>query len=125
MSFSLVGNNTGFLTRLIGSTRRGEPRYSESAIRCRVDVLSLTPKIEKTSVRTDSSASRGNAEEEVAAAKILFQVAAKPGRGDRFVVAETVLRIEAVTPRFDTFGKLDHYEVALVFWDADDRGNEL
>ena len=123
MSATLIGNNVGFLTRKIGSTRQGEPRYAESATRCLVDVVRLVPSLAKTSVRTDSSASRGNAEEEVATAKILFQVPSKPGKGDRFVIAGTVLRIESVEPRFDTFGKLDHYEATGARWDPNDRGN--
>lgn len=121
MTFTLVGNQSGKLTRKTGTSRRGEPLYADAAQTVRVDIVHLVGKIAPTSVRTDSSATRGNAEEMTAAAKILFQVAANPKRGDRFVIHGIVLRIETVEPRIDTFGKLDHWETTLVLWDDDEE----
>jgi hypothetical protein len=122
VTFTLVGNQPGQLTRKIGTSRRGEPLYADTPQRVMVDVIHLVGKIAPTSVRTDSSASRGNAEEMTAAAKILFQVSAKPQRGDRFVIHGIVLRIETVEPRADTFGQLDHWETTLVLWDDQEGG---
>ena len=115
--FTLVGNTTGSLTRLTGTTRRGEPEWDATPVRCAVDVIQLSGKIAKTSVRTDSSASRGNAEEREADARILFQLVAKPKTGDRFEIDGLRLRIESVELRRDTFGQPDHYDTSLVLWD--------
>jgi hypothetical protein len=121
VTFSLIGNQAGQLTRKIGTSRRGEPIYADRAERVMVDVIHLSAKIQPTSVRTDSSATRGNAEEMVAAAKILFRTEANPKRGDRFVIHGVVLRIESIEARVDTFGKLDHWETTLVLWDDDEE----
>lgn len=123
MSFTLVGNSSGMLTRKVGTTRRGEPEYAATPERVKVDVIQLIAQIAKTSVRTDSSATRGNAEEDQAEAKILFQKRTKPGEGDRFILHDVVMRIESVQPRIDTFGDLDHWECTLVLWDAEDQDN--
>jgi hypothetical protein len=120
MSFTLIGNTSGMLSRKVGNTRRGEPLYGEP-VSVRVDVIHLTKGDAKTSVRTDSSASRGNAEEEVASAKILFQVSARPVPGDRFVIDGVPLEIVGVEPRRDVFGKLDHYEAVLTLYAIDDE----
>lgn len=121
MSFTLIGNQTGQLTRKVGTTRRGEPVYADNAISVRVDVIHLNAKIQPTSVRTDSSASRGNAEEMVAAARVLFQRQVNPQRGDRFVIHGVVMRIESIEPRVDTFGELDHWDCTLVLWDDEEE----
>lgn len=120
MSFTLVGNQTGSLTRKTGTTRRGEPIYADHAISVRVDVIRLTSKIQPTSVRTDSSATRGNAEEMVAAGRVLFQRQVSPQRGDRFVIHGVVMRIEGIEARVDTFGELDHWDCTLVLWDDEE-----
>lgn len=124
MAFTLVGNVSGQLTRKIGTSRRGEPLYGDTPEPTMVDVITLIGEIAKTSVRTDSSATRGNAEEEQAQAKILFRVKADPKEGDRFVLHGVVMRIESRQPRIDAFGKLDHWECTLVLWNSDDQAND-
>lgn len=118
---SFIGTVPAELSRKTGNNRVGEPIYGETQS-LRVGVVHLIRQIAKTSVRTDSSASRGNAEEKVATAKLLLPVSARPRNGDRLIVVEMKMRIENIEPRFDVFGDLDHYETTLVLWD-DEEGD--
>ncbi|MDY7537612.1 hypothetical protein RGU72_05005 [Undibacterium sp. 5I1] len=82
--------------------------------RCTVVKLTLT--IEKSSVRADSSASRGNAIEEEALSKILLTKNTKAQMNDIIILPECKLRIVGRIPRFDLQGRPDHVEVAAQFW---------
>jgi hypothetical protein len=122
---NLIGNTIGQLTRKIGTSRRGEPIYAATSETVPCDLIQLRARVAPTSVRTDQSATHGNAEEQVADARVLFRVEAHPQRGDRFKIDGVVLRIEGVEPRRDVFGKLDHWDTSLVLWDDDEESEEL
>lgn len=79
-------------------------------------VVKLQMSNEKTPVRADSSASRGNAIEEEAVSIILLTVKTKASKDDIIEVAGVKLRITARQPRFDISGRLDHYEVQATMW---------
>lgn len=72
----------------------------------------------KTSVRADSSASRGSVLETESAATLLLPagVAYTPVMGDKLVVNGFELRIRGVAPMFNLTGALDHYQVTCGAW---------
>jgi hypothetical protein len=70
-------------------------------------------KIEDSTVRADSSATRGNIKEYHASGRILVHKKHKPNFGDLVVVEGRVFQIRGVEPRFNVLGKLDHYQCEL------------
>jgi hypothetical protein len=109
-------NTKGWLERRSGYTIDGVPNFTEpKEVPCAI--VHLIPTEEKTSVRTDSSASRGAAEEVVGnRMKILFPVSVKPAAGDRFVIYGAAMRLISIEPRIAVNGRLDHYEAQAEMW---------
>lgn len=70
-------------------------------------------KVEDTTVRADSSATRGNVKEYNASGRIMFERTFKPAWGDLVAFDGKVFRIKEVEPRYNVLGKLDHYECDL------------
>ena len=103
-------NTYGVLFSKTGRNRHGEPVFAEGKpVECAVVRLSRVQ--QPTSVRADSSASRGNASElAMSAAKILFPVSVTVAIGDRFKIASYDLVVTAREPRLSVTGDLDHYE---------------
>lgn len=66
---------------------------------------------DKTSVRTDSSASRGNAEEATAAVRLLFPPLYRVTTGTVVEMLGARVEIISVHPRHAVSGELDHYQV--------------
>lgn len=93
----------------------GQPQLGE-VIETRCSIVKLVSAREKTSVRADSSASRGNAVEIVADARLLFPVGSDIVNGDKVVVAGVSLRVDSVFPRHDIYGVLDHIQVDANIW---------
>lgn len=99
--------------RSLQTDRRGEYVYAPPAtVPCSVVALGLMT--EKTSVRADSSGSRGKAQEEQGDAMILFPTYITVKEGDLVQVEGEGLEIVAVFPRRDVLGRLDHIEVKLM-----------
>jgi hypothetical protein len=82
--------------------------------RCAIVKLDLAR--EKTSVRVDSSGTRGNAQEFTANARILFTKDSIIAIGDKVEILGAVLRAVSKFPRHDIGGSLDHYQVDLEQW---------
>ena len=82
----------------------------------RCAVIKLTQSSQKTSVRTDSSASRGSAQEIHSDARILFTSASKIAVDDKVEVYGQSLRVVSVFPRYSLPGRLDHIQVDLNIW---------
>jgi len=76
-------------------------------------VVHLIGQVAKSSVRTDQSGSRGNAEEKTDQAVILFPIGVSIKTDDKFEIAGETLRVVGIEQRFDVIGRLDHYEVTL------------
>lgn len=95
----------------------GQDIYGEPA-----DALCAVVKLDagalKTSVRTDSSASRGNAEEIAPVARLLFPPVYDVAVGDLVKVMEFVMEVKSVQPRVAVFGVIDHFEVDLAATEA-------
>ncbi|MDR9847021.1 hypothetical protein [Herbaspirillum huttiense] len=71
---------------------------------------------EKSSVRADSSASRGNAMENEATSVILLAPKTQARIDDIIEVAGSKLRIMGRQPRYDVTGRLDHIEINATMW---------
>lgn len=71
---------------------------------------------DKSSVRADSSASRGNARE--LEADVLILLGAKTtARHDAIIeLLNSQYRVMSVNPRFAISGKVDHYEIGCTYW---------
>ncbi len=77
----------------------------------RAGVVNLDVLMEASSVRADSSASRGSAQDLIAQAKILVPKASPVRVGDIMVLYEITIEITHRQPRINTRGMLDHYEL--------------
>lgn len=76
----------------------------------------LKVKNDKSSVRADSSASRGNSRELEADAMILLS-ANTTGEHDAIIeLKENRFRIMSLNPQYDIAGNLDHYEALCAYW---------
>lgn len=78
------------------------------------DVVKLATETQHTTVRVDSGGTRGKADETVADSILLVSRVTRIDRDDRVVVSNVPLRVTVVRPRFDIFGKIDHYELRCV-----------
>jgi hypothetical protein len=113
-----IANNTGTLARFSGYTLDGMPSFA-SGISVKCGLVRLAEVDQKTSVRTDSSASRGAGEETVIKyGKVLFPVSINPSTGDKFTIYGVSMRIMSVEPRVNVLGKQDHWECDLEVWSA-------
>jgi hypothetical protein len=70
-------------------------------------------KIEDSTVRADSSATRGNIKEFHASGRVLLHKKHNPNFGDLLVVENKVFEVKGVEPRFNVLGKLDHWQCDL------------
>lgn len=91
-------------------------RLSGKVTRLRCAIVTLRARRERTSVRTDSSASRSQAAEMEADARLLFPATFAPDVGDKVEVGGTAIRVTAIFPRYAIPGRLDHYEVDGDYW---------
>jgi len=82
----------------------------------RCAIVKLVIENEKSSVRADSSASRGNAQEMEARSVILLPATTQARIDDIIIVFGYKLRIMGAQPRFDVNGRLDHHEIYATMW---------
>lgn len=112
-----IPNATCTVTRPGGHDRYGQalPGKKTTGVRCAY--VKVEPRSMKTTVRADSSASRGNAREVVIEVKVLFHPAFEPKLDDlvevtiRGTTTTLKLRAEMVFPRTTVSGRLHHFEV--------------
>jgi len=103
------------LQRLNGSDQYGKEKLKFSVpIYCAV--VKLSESSQKTSVRADSSGSRGKAIESTSDARLLFLPATDIKLGDRINIAGISLKVETVHTRFNIAGRVDHLQVDLAPW---------
>lgn len=82
--------------------------------RCAVVKLVLTST--RSTVRADSSATRGNARELQAQSIILLSPRTHAHINDIIEIGDVRLRIEGIFARHDVLGRLDHYEINAAVW---------
>lgn len=105
-------NQTGMMSRQASRDVHGRVNFG-TAFECPFAVVNMLVSGQKTSVRADSSASRGAADEIAAQrAKILLPSYADPVIGDKFNF-RLDFRIISAHPRFSVSGDLDHWECDL------------
>ncbi|OCP21901.1 hypothetical protein BC361_25365 [Ensifer sp. LC54] len=100
----------GVYKQKTGRNLDGEETYGP-VLPLPLSVVRLAASSEKTSVRSDSSASRGQADQMVAESKIL--TGQLLGVDDLIELVGMTLRVVGIHPRFTVSGALDHYEVSL------------
>jgi hypothetical protein len=90
-------------------------RQQEHVVYRRVScgVVSLMASRQKSSVRADSSASRGAVDERVADSKILFLPGVDIRIGDKVDIHDFSLQVTGLHPRYNMAGRMDHLEVDL------------
>jgi hypothetical protein len=88
-----------------------------SAIHELCSVVRLRKMVVHTTVRSDSSATRGHADENEANCVILLGPKTKAKQGDQLEAAGVKVRINDIQPRFGVMGQLEHYEVRGEFWE--------
>lgn len=111
----LYPQNDCTVTKNGGVDRHGKPVMGASyAEKCSI-VMDQTAE-QHTTVRADSSGSRGYAWEFAAKAKILLLPTTQAKINDKLDVAGVSLQITGMFPRYDVFGELDHYEVTGSVW---------
>ncbi len=81
-------------------------------------VVKLRDKRQQTTVRADSSGSRGFGEEQVVDVKLLLPKSSEVKAGDVIAVAGMSLEVAVVHQRFAMSGRLDHYEVECIAWQS-------
>lgn len=74
-------------------------------------------KTEDSTVRADSSATRGNIKEYVASGRILVPVNVNPNWGDLIIIIDKTFRIKECEPRYHVLGHQDHWELDLEKYD--------
>lgn len=82
----------------------------------RCTVVEYRRLVETSSVRADTSASRGNARELQVTAKFLLPTTTTANMNDLLEWDGDALRIVSKTPRYSVQGRLDHYEITCADW---------
>lgn len=110
-----IANNKGQLQAFSGYNSAAEPQFGPvKTVSC--GVVHLNKKVQKSSVRADSSGTRGAADEFVSVTKILFPSSVSIANGYKFRIAGFTLKAMTVEPRYSVHGNLDHYEVDFEQW---------
>ncbi|MCY1369148.1 hypothetical protein D9M69_561690 [compost metagenome] len=84
----------------------------------RCAIVNLNLGAQKTSVRADSSASRGNAEEMVAVGEILLTRDTRASHNDVIEIYGIKYLIVGKSPQVSVRGELDHFLIQVVTWGA-------
>jgi hypothetical protein len=106
-------NLTGKLRTLTGRDVHARPTFAAERD-CPFAPINLAYGAQPTTVRADSSASRGAAEEIVAVrSKILVPSYVSIAIGDRFTFSGVNFEVKTMHPRHSVAGSLDHFEVDL------------
>jgi hypothetical protein len=74
-------------------------------------VVNLNALVQASSVRADSTASHGAAQEMAAQAKILVPALSSVTIGDVITIHGVFVEVKGKQPRIDVSGRLDHYEL--------------
>lgn len=90
----------------------GEASY-DPVIKIPYALVRYDTKTDDSTVRADSSATRGNVKEYHSSGRILVPVSVNPNWGDIFIIEGKIFKAKEVEPRYNVLGKLDHYEVDI------------
>lgn len=108
-------NTFCFVSKRSGFDEWGREQYgSKSRVAC--SVVRLKVSREKSSVRADSSASRGRAREVQSDSIVLLPPTFAVEIGDKLEIMGFSLEVESLEPRLNIMGRHDHNEVGLCVW---------
>lgn len=93
-----------------GFDKYGQPTYTAKQL-IKYALVRFDTKTEDSTVRADSSATRGNIKEFHASGRILVPTIVAPKFGDIFIIEGKVYKAKGVEPRYNVLGKLDHYQI--------------
>jgi len=115
MRLMFKGNIDLKIERLSGFDAFGQPSVSGST-NARCSIVRLYSESLRTSVRTDTSATGGNAHEMIADARLLIDIKTDISEGDRLTVQGQTLRVMQIFARNDVHGRPHHHQVDCVKW---------
>ena len=95
-----------------GNTLYGKAAYAPP-VTLPCGIVQLQVKTATTSVRSDTTGSRGAAQDDTAQSKILFPASATLVQGDLVKFNQFQLIVASVQPRLAISGQVDHWEVTL------------
>jgi hypothetical protein len=111
-------NGSCTLRRKAGRDKFGQAKLSDP-VTISYAPVDMNMTVEKTSVRSDSSATRGQAEQLVSAnAKILVPAKTVVGAGDQLEIDGENYRVSGRHARKNVFGNVDHIELLLEVFPA-------
>lgn len=105
-------NQIGSLERRTGFDVNARPAYA-AAVPLPLAIVHDKDIKQKTTVRSDSSASRGAADEVIVDGVILVPKHIQIKIEDRITIPLGVYEVKSVEPRYSVFGALDHTECGL------------
>ena len=82
----------------------------------RCAVIKMNIKSAKSAVRADTSATRGNAQELETDTVLLMNKNTRASIDDNIEMAGHQFRVNAIQPRYDLLGALDHFEIGCTYW---------
>jgi hypothetical protein len=94
----------------------GQPVLSAAKTEPLVGIVKLRREAQHTTVRADSSQSRGHADEFVATTKFLLVPRTAAEIGDQLEFGGVRVKITTKWAQYDTAGRIDHYEVTGELW---------
>ncbi|WP_062120529.1 hypothetical protein [Aureimonas sp. AU40] len=109
-----IPNRNGSLARSTGYDFHAQPSFGRDED-VRYASIHINQILSSTTVRADSSASRGAADEIVAKATVLFPAKVEPNVNDRFRDRDfpQLFRVTKVEPRYNVAGQIDHWQCDL------------
>ena len=112
-------NQNCFIQKSSGKTDVYGMPVPGAKVKERLAIIELNIASEKSSVRADTSASRGNAQELEVVSKFLLAKTTAAQINDILIYGGHSFRVKSMFPRHDLQGSLDHYEVTCTFWSAE------
>jgi hypothetical protein len=110
-------NNTCQLFVSSGKTDvYGQPLPEKTGVTEPCAIVRVTRTEEKTSVRADSSGSRGNAREIIAEAQVLLLPSTVINIDDIVMIGVDQYRVMMKHPQYNIVGVLDHYKIIAAMW---------
>jgi len=109
------GNLPCTIERLGRYDKYGQPSVLEK-IETRGSIVRLAPERMRTAIRTDASASGGNAHEQTDDGVILINHDANPEIGDRITILGHKLKVNKIYYRYTIFGAKHHWQCFCSRW---------
>lgn len=111
----LNSNATCQVRKVTGTDVYGKPKFG-APVTERCAVVKLKAQIVHTTVRADSSQSRGHGDEFVSTNTVLLSGKTAAALGDQLIVRGHLILITAMHDRLDVGGIVDHYEIGGEQW---------